>query len=212
MDDPPVTRQPAPGALALVQDFVNTAELPGGYDELADVPLTVGWLGARGYRVPADEAQRRRIVETREHLRTLIAVNSGHELPAPSATRLARLLDAAAVHPVVAPDGVRLASTARGVDGFLAALLAALVQSTIDGTFRRLKVCHSDTCQWTFYDSSKNGCGTWCSMRSCGARAKARAYRERQRQDATTEPTSAGPPTPAAVPRTRRARLLRLPT
>ena len=30
MDDPPVTRQPAPGALALVQDFVNTAELPGG--------------------------------------------------------------------------------------------------------------------------------------------------------------------------------------
>jgi predicted RNA-binding Zn ribbon-like protein len=202
MDDPPATRQPAPDALVLVQDFVNTAELPGGYDELDDVAATVGWLGARGYDVSLDETQRRRIIETREHLRTLIGVNSGQELPPASASRLARLLDAAAVHPVVAADGVRLASTARGVDGFLAALLAALVRATIDGTFRRLKVCRSDTCQWTFYDSSKNGCGAWCSMRSCGSRAKAKAYRERQRTE------QAGAPSTSPAPR-RRARLLR---
>ncbi len=207
MDDPPAARQPAPVALALVQDFVNTAELPGGYDELADVAATVGWLGVRGYQMSPDESQHRRIVETREHLRALIAVNSGEELPPASATRLARLLDAAAVHPVVAADGVRLASTARGVDGFLAALLAALVQGTIDGTFRRLKVCRSETCQWTFYDNSKNGCGTWCSMRSCGSRAKAKAYRERQRQD----PPSADdvPAITVTTARPRRSRLLR---
>jgi predicted RNA-binding Zn ribbon-like protein len=207
MDDPPATRQPAPGALALVQDFVNTAELPGGYDELADIPATVEWLGLRGYQVTPDEAQRRRIIETREHLRTLIAVNSGEDLPATTATRLAKLLDAAAVHPVVAADGVRLASTARGVDGFLAALLAALVQGTIDGSFRRLKVCRADTCQWTFYDNSKNGCGAWCSMRSCGSRAKARAYRERQRQEVT--PGGDASATQVAPRRARRPRLLR---
>ncbi len=210
MDDPPATRQPAPAALALVQDFVNTAELPGGYDELADVPASTDWLGLRGYQVTLDEAQRRRIIETREHLRTLIAVNSGEDLPATTATRLAKLLDAAAVHPVVAADGVRLASTARGVDGFLAALLAALVQGTIDGSFRRLKVCRSDTCQWTFYDNSKNGCGAWCSMRSCGSRAKAKAYRERQRQEAGSNADTA---VPAVAPRrARRPRLLRRPT
>jgi predicted RNA-binding Zn ribbon-like protein len=205
MDDPPATRQPAPGALALVQDFVNTAELPGGYDELADVPATVEWLGAHGYEAPPDEAQRRRIVETREHLRSLIAVNSGQELPGGAAARLGRLLDAADVHPVVAADGVRLASTARGVDGFVAALLAALLQSTIDGSFRRLKVCRSDTCQWTFYDNSKNGCGAWCSMRSCGSRAKAKAYRDRRAAaggDETAPPAAAGR-------RPRRPRLLR---
>jgi predicted RNA-binding Zn ribbon-like protein len=207
MDDPPTTREPAPGALALVQDFVNTAELPGGYDELADVAATVEWLGARGYQVGPDETQHRRIVETREHLRTLIAVNSGQDLPPISATRLARLLDAAAVHPVVTADGVRLASTARGVDGFLAALLAALVQSTIDGSFRRLKVCRSDTCQWTFYDNSKNGCGAWCSMRSCGSRAKAKAYRERHRQDPAS--AEAAPSAEVKTARTRRPRLLR---
>ncbi len=180
-DDPPAQREPAPGALALVQDFVNTAELPGGYDELADVPATVAWLGARGFTISADDAQHRRIVETREHLRTLLSVNAGQELPPATATRLSRLLDAASVHPVVDAGGVHLASTARGVDGFLAAILGALVESTIDGTFRRLKVCRSDNCQWTFYDNSKNGCGAWCSMRVCGSRAKARAYRERHR-------------------------------
>ena len=208
MDEPPATRQPPPGALALVQDFVNTAELPGGYDELADVAATVEWLGTRGYQVHLDDTQHRRIVETREHLRTLIAVNSGQELPATTAARLGRLLDAAAVHPVVAADGVRLASTARGVDGFLAALLAGLVQSTIDGSFRRLKVCRSETCQWTFYDNSKNGSGAWCSMRSCGSRAKARAYRERLRQDAAgggVDPAAAD----LATPHRRRPRLLR---
>jgi len=176
-------REPAPGGLALVQDFVNSAELPGGYDELADIPATALWLAAHGYEFNLEEAQRRRIVETREHLRTLLGVNSGQPLPESTRTKLSRILDAAAVHPVVDTEGVRLASTARGVDGFLAALLAALIQGTIDGSFRRLKVCRSDTCQWTFYDNSKNGCGTWCSMRSCGSRAKARAYRERHKQD-----------------------------
>ncbi|MGH7722324.1 MAG: CGNR zinc finger domain-containing protein [Candidatus Dormibacteria bacterium] len=208
MDDPPATRVPAPGALALVQDFVNTAELPGGYDELADIPATAGWLRARGFDVDPDEAQRRRIVETREHLRILLGVNSGQALPDVTKVKLGRLLDAAAVHPVVDTEGVLLASAARGVDGFLAALLSALVRSTIDGSLRRLKVCRSDTCQWTFFDNSKNGCGAWCSMRGCGSRAKAKAYRDRQRQESCG--TADAPSLTATAPRrVRRPRLLR---
>lgn len=192
-EEPPAQREPAPGGLTLVQEFVNTAELPGGYDELADVNMTVAWLAERNFEVRPDESQRRRIVETREHLRTLIGVNTGQPLPQAAADRLSRLLDAADVHPMVDAEGVRLASTARGVDGFLAAILGALVQASIDGTFKRLKVCRSDSCQWTFYDNSKNGCGAWCSMRSCGSRAKAKAYRERQRRDG--ESTSPSPAT-----------------
>ena len=183
MDDPPARREPAPGGLALVQDFVNSTELPGGWDELADVDLTVTWLRAHAFDFTPDEPQRRRIVDTRENLRTLLGVNSGQPLPESAAARLTRLLDSAAVHPVVDADGVHLASTSRGVDGFLASILAALVESSIDGTFRRLKVCRSESCQWAFYDNSKNGCGAWCSMRSCGSRAKARAYRERRRAE-----------------------------
>jgi predicted RNA-binding Zn ribbon-like protein len=183
MEDPPAQREPAPGGLALVQDFVNSTELPGGWDELADVSLTVSWLRARGFEFTPDEAQLRRIVEIRENLRTLLGVNSGQPLPEAAAARLGKQLNAASIHPVVGVEGVRLAPSVRGVDGFLAAILAALVESSIDGTFRRLKVCRSDSCQWAFYDNSKNGCGAWCSMRSCGSRAKAKAYRERRRAE-----------------------------
>ncbi len=42
-------------------------------------------------------------------------------------------------------------------------------------------VCSSDTCQWAFYDRSKNRSGRWCSMQVCGNRTKTRAYRARQR-------------------------------
>jgi predicted RNA-binding Zn ribbon-like protein len=50
-----------------------------------------------------------------------------------------------------------------------------------DDTWNRLKACRLDNCQWAFYDTSKNRSRTWCSMKVCGNRAKARAYRERQR-------------------------------
>jgi predicted RNA-binding Zn ribbon-like protein len=192
MDEEPAKREPAPGGLALVQDFVNSTELPGGWDELADVSLTAEWLRAHEFDVTPEEPQRRRMVETREHLRALLGVNHGQPLPAAAAAKLSRLLDAASVRPVVGADGVRLAPVARGVDGFLASILAALVESTIDGTFRRLKVCRSDSCQWAFYDNSKNGCGAWCSMRVCGSRAKAKAYRDRHREPAPSVAAHAG--------------------
>src|ERR1700730_13023984 len=107
MDDPAATREPAPGGLALVQDFVNSAELPGGWDELADIDKTVTWLRAHELEFTPDEAQRRRIVETRENLRILLGVNCGLPLPEGAASRLGKLLNAAAVHPVVGTDGVR---------------------------------------------------------------------------------------------------------
>jgi predicted RNA-binding Zn ribbon-like protein len=186
MQHSPHPRQPAPGDLALVQDFVNTAELPGGYDELADVATSLTWLRAHGFEFTLDEPQRRRLTEFREQLRTLLGVNQGQPLPESTAARLSRMLNTADVHPIVDVDGVHLTASAHGVDGLLASLLTALVRSTIDGSFRRLKVCRSDSCQWTFYDCSRNGRGTWCSMQVCGGRAKAKAYRSRQRQEEAT--------------------------
>jgi predicted RNA-binding Zn ribbon-like protein len=50
-----------------------------------------------------------------------------------------------------------------------------------EGSWQRLKACGLDTCQWGFFDNSKNQSGHWCAMQVCGNKAKARAFRERRR-------------------------------
>jgi predicted RNA-binding Zn ribbon-like protein len=69
---------------------------------------------------------------------------------------------------------------ATGVDAALARLLAIVATARADGTWPRLKACREDTCQWAFYDQSKNRSGRWCTMDVCGNRSKARAYRTRR--------------------------------
>ena len=45
----------------------------------------------------------------------------------------------------------------------------------------KVKRCARDACQWLFIDDSKNGSRRWCSMSSCGNRAK--AYRHYHKAD-----------------------------
>ncbi|MDQ6602611.1 MAG: ABATE domain-containing protein [Chloroflexota bacterium] len=44
----------------------------------------------------------------------------------------------------------------------------------------RVHECAGHDCGWLFLDMSKNGSRRWCSMGTCGNRAKARRHRERQ--------------------------------
>ena len=59
----------------------------------------------------------------------------------------------------------------------LAALLSPVLWSAIDllggARLAKVKRCANDACQWLFIDDSKNGSRRWCSMSSCGNRAKA---------------------------------------
>ncbi|HUK69707.1 MAG TPA: CGNR zinc finger domain-containing protein [Streptosporangiaceae bacterium] len=72
-----------------------------------------------------------------------------------------------------------------GVRGGLARLAAAMVASTADHSWERLKICAEDSCQWAFFDSSKNRSKHWCSMQECGNRSKTRAYRARRASGAS---------------------------
>ncbi len=44
----------------------------------------------------------------------------------------------------------------------------------------RVHECAGHDCGWLFLDMSKNGSRRWCSMETCGNRAKARRHRARQ--------------------------------
>ncbi len=44
-----------------------------------------------------------------------------------------------------------------------------------------VRICGAEDCGWLFLDTSKNHSRRWCNMKSCGNRAKARRYLDRNR-------------------------------
>lgn len=68
-----------------------------------------------------------------------------------------------------------------GPPGVAAAAMLSAQRLVVSGNWPRLRLCKNGACHWAFFDRSRNGSRVWCSMGACGARAKARAYRERQR-------------------------------
>ncbi|WP_420334093.1 CGNR zinc finger domain-containing protein [Roseibium sp.] len=76
--------------------------------------------------------------------------------------------------------------TEEGPQPLLEGLLAASAISILaDPRERgRLKMCPGDNCGWLFIDETKNSRRTWCSMESCGNRAKAARHYQRNRKAA----------------------------
>ena len=182
----PGGRAPAPGALAVVQAFINThfdLEEQWGADVFSGPAALHRWLDRHGLatgETPTGEADLLRALDLRERLRALAGENGN------GATRPRALgeLNAAAGG---APSEVRFTSDgprfvpahAPGVAGALGALLATTAAAMIDGSWWRLKICPGEHCGWAFYDHSRNQTGRWCSMSVCGGRAKARAHYRR---------------------------------
>jgi predicted RNA-binding Zn ribbon-like protein len=177
----PEPRTPAPGSLQLVQRFLNSTEMPDGVDDLRTAPLAAEWLTrTTGSPLRVSEKDRTRLVATREALRDLLEAHTGENVDPGVRVRLQKLLGHSPLRPVFTDAGATLAVDCAGVDSFLGLISTAIVEATLMGTWNRLKVCRSDSCRWAFYDHSKNGCSCWCSMRVCGTREKARAYRARR--------------------------------
>jgi predicted RNA-binding Zn ribbon-like protein len=178
----PGGREPAPGALALVQDLVNTVDREHGPDLLDDAGGLREWLAVRG---PAPErvsaADLRHARELREALRGLLLANNGREAPGGAREVLEQAAARAGLTVRLAPAGAALRPAAGGVDGALGTVVAAAVVAMWDGTWPRLKACPRDVCHWAFYDRSPNAGATWCAMSVCGSRTKARAYYRRHR-------------------------------
>jgi predicted RNA-binding Zn ribbon-like protein len=163
--------------LQLVCDFVNTLDRESGADELADAKGLASWLRARGLwseRPTGEEAAEARSL--REALRDLLYVHNGGDADTEAAA--AALDDASSRSGVeVRFDGasVRLVSPAGGVG----AVVAAVGQAMVDGSWRDLKACRADSCRWAFVDGARNHSRRWCSMSACGNREKARRFRSR---------------------------------
>jgi predicted RNA-binding Zn ribbon-like protein len=181
-------KQEAPGALELVREFVNTADLMANQDELDTAAALVRWLAARGLvagTTRATPADVRSAIDLREALRSiLLAHTDGEPAPAAAWEVVDGTSERARLRVRFSSDGAAaLEPDASGIDCGLGRLLAIVHDAIAHGAWPRMKACRDDECLWAFYDHTKNRSGSWCTMQSCGNRAKARAYRERNRHE-----------------------------
>jgi predicted RNA-binding Zn ribbon-like protein len=195
-------------ALDEALDFLNTKELVSGslVDHLEKPDDAFGWLGARGL-VHAEllERERRRIAEdpdagaralgrirrVRDALRELTDAVVERRKATPSAlAEVNRAIRAREVIELEATDdGVRVGHRHVGdpIDDALARLAEPIVHEISGGHPERLRICDNESCRWVFYDGSPTGRRRWCSMASCGNRAKAARHRARVKATAGEE-------------------------
>lgn len=180
----------APGRLALVQDFVNTAEWDEDRDDLATPEGLAAWLAGQGLpEERPDEDDVRRAVRLREAIRVLCVANNGGVLRDGDLDELNRTAESARLRPRFRSGGAsELEPEAGGLEGALGRVVAAIHEAMAQGTWSRLKGCRNEACQYAFYDHTRNHAGAWCSMQSCGNREKARRFRS-SRRDATPPET-----------------------
>lgn len=177
-------RPMAPGALRLVQLFINTNDREEGTDVFEDADAIPSWMREQGLDAPnaITERERQRVVAFREALRSLAGANNGR--PATQAA-IDILNDAAARLRVRirfdASGSAAMDAQGTGIEAMLSRLLAIVAGAQCSGDWQRLKACNRDKCQWVFYDRSRNRSGAWCEMGICGAREKAMAYYRRRR-------------------------------
>ena len=181
----PGARPPAPGSLRLVQALVNTLNAETGRDLLGTTAEATAWL-AVARLLPPDAAltdpQQAALLELREATRQVLVGHTHRQDDPAAAGRLTMALAPCRLTVAVDPaGGVRLVSAdhdpfSRVVGG----IAAAIAEAATAGTWARLKSCPGRRCGWAFYDRSAASRSHWCSMQVCGARAKMRAYRDRQ--------------------------------
>ncbi|WP_149548490.1 CGNR zinc finger domain-containing protein [Streptomyces marokkonensis] len=165
-DPRPLTGEP------LALDLLNTrwGKEAAARDLLTGTDGLAVWLGANGLdtRFTADEATLRHTLRARDALREAVEGTSGE--------------GAEAVDAVLAHGRIRATLTADGpgerpefddASWGPAWLAARDYLRLLDAAPDRIRRCAHEACTLHFFDTSRNGTRRWCSMASCGNRAKA---------------------------------------
>jgi CGNR zinc finger protein/putative stress-induced transcription regulator len=179
---------PAPGNLELVQRFMNLHE--HGPGAAGDLPpsreLLEDFLRSRGLLddgTPFMEADRDAALALHRALHAKVRTVGGAGLAEGDAAAIDQAGGRAGLRPHFGLSGPDLVPTEGGVAGALGRIVAVAFLSDLEGTWGGLKECAGNDCNAVFFDRSKNHSGRWCSMSTCGNRAKVRAWRERRRTD-----------------------------
>jgi len=130
--------------------------------------------------------------------RIFVALADEQPVAAPDLAALNGALGEALAHARVAPRAIdpdrqftwTWAGEPVSLDGPLWPIVRSAADLLTSPQLAALRVCASESCAWLFLDTSRNGSRRWCSMRTCGNRAKARRHHARVRASVTPPPAS----------------------
>jgi predicted RNA-binding Zn ribbon-like protein len=171
------------GTLAL--DFVGTRRVrrdPVPLEKLGSPALLDAWFVESGLLDAgpgSTESDLETAVELRESIYTLVQARLTGAPLSPDATAVVNRQSSGA------PEVVQLASGRARRSGSAAQALASIARQAVeiiggdDGAL--LRECGRPGCTQVYVDRSRGHRREWCAMRTCGNRAKASAYRARQR-------------------------------
>jgi predicted RNA-binding Zn ribbon-like protein len=189
----------------LCLDFANTADWHASghpeewltsYADLVAWGRHVGVLSPHQVRLLEGEALGRpteaaavlrRAIALREAIyRLFTAVALGQGVDAADLAALNQALSDALARARVVPAGAGFAWDWDGPAGALDRVLWPVARSAAElltsDERARVRQCAGDPCGWLFLDTSKNRSRRWCTMDSCGNRAKARRHYARTRR------------------------------
>ncbi|SDD43631.1 Conserved protein containing a Zn-ribbon-like motif, possibly RNA-binding [Cupriavidus sp. YR651] len=197
---PPIFVADAPGL-----DFLNSVATPVDeqVDWIGDGEGLMAWLGQAGL-VPAEVLASMRLQHTpevldeiaakarslREWFRGFVQERKGRALLARDLEQLEplnRWLERDAQYgEIVANAGPGLAFRARrrweSPESLLMPIAEALARLVCEEDFTHVKACEGHRCTLMFADHTRGHARRWCSMASCGNRAKVAAHRKRLKE------------------------------
>lgn len=133
------------------------------------------WAETRGWSTGSGDFDK--MVEIQQALRALERENNGMEAGSNHWKRLNQAVREHGILPVISTDGgVTLGQRKADPLGHVVCLALQAMQEDF---WKRFKICRDGLCSASYYDSTRNGAKTWCSMDTCGSRNKMRRYRAR---------------------------------
>jgi predicted RNA-binding Zn ribbon-like protein len=179
-------QEPDPRPLAgepLALDLLNTQWLAAGtpVDLLATQDGTRAWLAAAAITAPPTPETRQALIAARQAIRDVLAQQSGSG--AEALGRLNAVLGHGRLRLSIAPP-LSPAKTLEADDPAWepAVRAAASFLDLLEQAPERIRQCQHPVCVLWFYDTTRNATRRWCSMATCGNRAKAQRHYHRARQ------------------------------
>ncbi len=128
----------------------------------------------------------RNAIRLREALYDIfLAIAKGEPVPSPAIEILNKAIQHAAAHAQITHDEKRFSRRWIDPGSHLDAMLWPVAQAAgellTSDDVQNIRECSSEDCAWVFLDKTKNHRRRWCEMKTCGNRAKARRYYQRQK-------------------------------